>query len=397
MKTRSIILILALLAIQSVLLAQSDIDARVVILGPTNTIAPYNHVFSDGHFVYAAGGAQPGFEIIDTTTFTTPRTVGSYTGITTGQRILIQSNIAYWGECCVPQGFIAIADISNPTQVVELSRQGGLVSPRGICLVSNFLFVADYSTFRIYDVTEPTNMTPLSATAVQGYASDIVVRDGVAFLATAAYGFEVFSLTNIASPAGVGALDLDIWATDLRLQSNLAYVTGIGGLRIIDITLPTNPVLVGAYSTNQFHEFAVSNDLLVASAGMDGIQILSIATPTNPVFLASTSTANFVRSVSWDTDRIYAADPFTIASYLPLGAEAFSSITRDPAADIFRLYWVSAPGRTYSIQSATSLVEQPISWSSIGPSIPATPPLNSTTVSIGGTVQFISLGVSTNE
>jgi len=369
-----------------------------VILNNSESVGEFGYLFYDGRYVYAGSAEPSGFSVIDPSDPANPEIISSYNGITAGQRILVVSNIAYWGECCNPEGYIAAADVSNPTNIVELSRDGvGNSSPMGMDFDDGSLYVAIGASFRIYDANEPTNLTVMSTTGVAGYAQDIKVKDNYAYVVTLDNGLYVFSLSNLYSPRAVASLDLDCRAAGICLVSNYAYVSGIGGIQIVDISTPTNPVVAGAFLTNRFHELAFDNQLMYGAAGFEGIQILEVKTPTNLVFLAATTTVTFVRSVCLISNRVAAASPFTIAENRPIGSEHISFVSGMPDEGYLVLQWPSAPERFYSILSTTSLVTHPISWHIAATNLPATVPLNIATVMLDQVnMQIITVGVTTN-
>ena len=52
--------------------------------------------------------------------------------------------------------------------------------------------------------------------------------------------------TDIVSLELVGELDIDGWSFDIKIEDDFAYLSDYNnGLKIIDISTPTNPLLVG--------------------------------------------------------------------------------------------------------------------------------------------------------
>jgi len=77
---------------------------------------------------------------------------------------------------------------------------------------------------------------------------------------------------------------------DLELMGNRAYVFGVGGLAVIDITDPGNPVQLGRYEPpghpyNRFYRGAVEDNLALGGGREDLLSVMTLAGGGNPVRL----------------------------------------------------------------------------------------------------------------
>ena len=78
---------------------------------------------------------------------------------------------------------------------------------------------------------------------------------------------------------------------DVELSGNLAYVFGVGGLAIFDISDPTLPIELGRYEPpghpyNRYYRGAVSGGLACGGARQDLLGILDVSDPANPQILS---------------------------------------------------------------------------------------------------------------
>ncbi|MEN8007293.1 MAG: hypothetical protein ABFS42_09785 [Candidatus Krumholzibacteriota bacterium] len=78
---------------------------------------------------------------------------------------------------------------------------------------------------------------------------------------------------------------------DVELAGNFAYVFGVGGLAIFDISNPDFPVEVGRYEPpghpyNRYYRGAVSGGLACGGAREDRLAIIDVSVPSAPLFLS---------------------------------------------------------------------------------------------------------------
>ncbi|MCH8010638.1 MAG: hypothetical protein IIA61_01615 [Candidatus Marinimicrobia bacterium] len=100
-------------------------------------------------------------------------------------------------------------------------------------------------------------------------------------------GMKAKNLTKIGvyNPPNFELLDIEIYG-------NFAYVpAGLGGLSIINISDPANPVSVAGYRAygceyGRIYAWHVNDNFAYGSGRSCGIKILDISTPSNPVFIS---------------------------------------------------------------------------------------------------------------
>ncbi|MBM3879693.1 MAG: hypothetical protein FJ387_08230 [Verrucomicrobia bacterium] len=100
----------------------------------------------------------------------------------------------------------------------------------------------------------------------------------------------MIDVTNPANPVRVGGYDTSGFAAGVAVAGNYAYLaetqqwTGSnyigGGLLVIDVTNPANPVRVGGYETSGSAQgMAVSGNLIYLASGEGGLLILEQSRP----------------------------------------------------------------------------------------------------------------------
>jgi len=80
------------------------------------------------------------------------------------------------------------------------------------------------------------------------------------------------------------------------------------GLRIIDISNPSNPSEIGFFSTNNTYDLAISDSFAYLANDSDGLRIIDISDPTTPTEVGIIITDGLVKSVVVNNNYAYIAD-----------------------------------------------------------------------------------------
>jgi len=116
-----------------------------------------------------------------------------------------------------------------------------------------------------------------------GGAWDVAISGNYAYLADD--GLRIINVSNPASPYIVGNYDVNVQT--MAVNGGYAYLSiRGGGLKILNISNPANPTLVGSYDSNSYFS-AVTINGNYAYLGTVGLKILDISNPTNPTLVGS--------------------------------------------------------------------------------------------------------------
>ncbi len=126
---------------------------------------------------------------------------------------------------------------------------------------------------------------------VEGYANDVQAEENIVYLTDWLEGFLIYDVSNPANPSLLGSYECnnDInpavkGAKTFLVRGNYAIV-GFqhAGLKILDISDPTNLELVGEYfGGRDTYHIEVVDDLVYMATEYDGLQILDISDVTQP-------------------------------------------------------------------------------------------------------------------
>jgi len=167
------------------------------------------------------------------------------------------------------------------------------------------------------DITTPVDpvfLGRLPTPTVESIWRDIKVYQDHAYIVAdnaGAHGMQVFDLTRLRGQVAPQTFSADVVYGDFDNAHNLAinedtgfaYAVGTntcgGGLHIIDISTPNNPLFAGCHSPVQTHDSQcvnylgpdadhVNSEICVSSNGTDGVEIVDVTDKTAPVTISST-------------------------------------------------------------------------------------------------------------
>lgn len=162
-------------------------------------------------------------------------------------------------------------DTPLANHIKPINDLGGALN--NVVVQDNVAFVAQGLRLITFDVQDPAN--PIQLGQSKPTAStiiDIAIQDQFAYLATGLGGLRIFDISDLTEPVEVGIFTSEAFVDTVSLDTNYAYVGQIpiwngtasipGGLQIIDIANPANPKSLGQFAIG--HEDALStNDSIV--------------------------------------------------------------------------------------------------------------------------------------
>ncbi len=326
----------------------SDLLRIIDVSDPANpeTVACFSGLFT--YDIYVSGSRpyayfaadRSGLKVIDISYLPdSVHEVGNYTRpIVPGEMenlFIVADSYAY-----VVDGDLRVIDVNDPLSTREISRLDfpGYFSAMFL-YVSDYAYVGDiyFSTIYIVDVSDPANPSIVgqcdaytsgsydlylswpylyvaagSAAGGRGGLHMIDVSDPmnprevgsysqpnvVTVFASGSYAyvagentFHVIDVSDTANLHEVGSCQLSSsrWVEDMYVSGSYAYVTlGFDGLKVVDISNPTNPHIIG--SLNLFYAYGVHGSgsyVFVTNGGRatgepPGFNVIDVSDPTNP-------------------------------------------------------------------------------------------------------------------
>lgn len=245
-----------------------------------------NHICLRGDLAYVTDnwtGSPTGLLILDISNPANPIPVGTGTESRSLYGIDVYNDRAYIAAGGI--GF-EVWDVSNPSAPVQLS-----IVNSGSCelltAVDGRLYVPTTTYgLRIYDISQPTPV--LLGTYDDVTANDVLVRDGLAYIACYDPGLLILDVSNPAVCVPVGSYDAYLMKT-VRLQNDILFLSdGHTDQLLIDVSQPSNPVLIYEIPViwikeSQFHHNYLFSMVATPGTGDKELRVYDIANPSQPV------------------------------------------------------------------------------------------------------------------
>jgi hypothetical protein len=215
---------------------------------------------------------------------------------------------------------LQIADVSNPYSPAALgsfndSQLYG--QPLYVAVTGNSLCAAN-GNFRIFDASQPGQLTPVSSPIAIG-ASRVVAGNGLAYV-QAQDGTRIYSLATPSSPQLKATISNSVvYARDLQLSGTMLYSAGYVGASIpcfvaTDVSNPSSPAVRGTKNFSDTSAIASclaisGNKALIGIQGNNSnrISCLDISNVGSPVERGSLNTTNdWPRGIRISPDGNYA-------------------------------------------------------------------------------------------
>jgi hypothetical protein len=212
-----------------------------------------------------------------------------------------------------------VATPSAPVLVGSLKTHG---AAQDVTSVGSHAFIAAGAAgLRVIDVSNAAAPVEIGHYDNANYEIlRVAVPNNRAYVTTRPSGLHILDVTHPTAPIEIGSLVLGGSAAGIDVHLPYAYIAaGAGGLRIVDVSNPQDPAEIGA-STKQAPEDAydvvVSNDYAyvadrTVSDGDEqhvpgGLRIVNISTPQNPLAIGK------IKGSAWSVDvkrgHVYLAD-----------------------------------------------------------------------------------------
>ena len=229
---------------------------------------------------------------------------------TSADEVFIQGNLAYISD---NGGGLKVFDITDPTAVKPLSAKTLSGTTNYSLVQDGKLYVLESNKLKVYTSSGVTNTADTSLASVEikgGTAHAVAVSGNYAYIADDSVGLKVVNLTTKAVEAGYWDTQGTAWDVKITEQDGKKYAViadGAKGLVVVDVTTqPTGKVALGSTATatasaplalgdTAYRVVVEGNYAYVATDGK-GLNIVDISTPLAPKLVATYTTPK----ATWD-------------------------------------------------------------------------------------------------
>jgi hypothetical protein len=216
-----------------------------------------------------------------------------------------------------------ISDMSNPDLLAHVPESSPIIYTghssgyaHQLFVDNNLIYVGDGpSGLTIIDASDRLNPQVLTHFD-GGYTWDIAVNEDLAYIVNGfnnrgSPGFMVVNVSDPSDPDIISNSQTDGDTTDIELVENLVYlVKNTGGLRILDISNNSEPVLLGQYSYPSGAyaiDVEIFGELAFLSLWQRGLKILDISDPSNIIELGEFTDMGELTFLSVSNGFVYLA------------------------------------------------------------------------------------------
>ncbi len=246
----------------------------------------------NNNYVYIANFSFD-LRIIDVTDPSNPFEVGSFYPGGLFSSIAFNNNYAYTNDGLGGAYFndglgeiniINLSNLQKPKKVGYIKSVFGYI--RSVASDSNYLYaITDMDSLYIFNISVPDNPCPVSVSSIIDGSMIIKVKGNLAFIAFALSGASelgIFDVTDLTNPSKLSSFNLiSIYIVNISIQNNFVFLSTSNGLRIIDISNPSQPLEVGnIYEGSRINAIVKDNSAYVST--VDGLHVVDISNPANP-------------------------------------------------------------------------------------------------------------------
>jgi hypothetical protein len=234
------------------------------------------------------------------------------------------------GRALVGGDRLALIDIENPERlsIPRIIEAPGLEHVRSMALSVNLAYVVTHGTrdtgseLFVIDFADPQAPQVLGSTALPDYGwSEIAVSDRFAYVASSGDSRRLFivDVDDPEEPRIISSVLTSGFANDVAVSDGVAYMAALdGGLQIIDVRDAENPRVIdsllrpspGAGPETFVENVAVSEDFAYVGTGTGAVYVVDVATPGDARIVATVSTGSIpgdLRHIVVEGGRAYLA------------------------------------------------------------------------------------------
>jgi parallel beta-helix repeat protein len=288
-------------------------------VGSYNQMSDARRVAVLGSYAYVATGSEGDMDILNVADPTNPYQVGKFAGVGFADAIAVSGSYAYLGTIADTPNYLWVVNISNPshpvqTAVVPIASICSLScgAARDLTVQGNYIYVSDEFGLRIFDITTPANIHLAGQIELRsGNDATIAVAmsGNYAYLADEMGGVKIVNVVVPSNPQLVSTFPTNGWTEAVAVANNRLYA-GNPGIQVADVTIPSSiPSALGSYTTPaEVQGVTVVSSELFASQGLGGIEVLEVSDPANITRSALLQTPGYAWQTVADGNLLYVAD-----------------------------------------------------------------------------------------
>ena len=263
----------------------------------------------DTHGGHAFALTEDGVSVLDMDEPAKARVVGSLEVCSDATDIEIWESYLYIS--CAASG-LHIIDIDDPETPEEVSQLDMTDRANGLAYWHDHAYMAcdNDGGLRIIDVSNRAEPEEVGYNnEPTGFAEDVWTRGPYVFVGYSYFGLKVFDAQDKTNPELIGELNPEGVGvlTHIYVNNEILYgADSVGGLLIIDVSEPNDPVELGRYDpTDSSREVEIQGDYAYVANNQGGLWVLDLSDPTAPQAVGNCSVSPWAYNLDVEGDFAY--------------------------------------------------------------------------------------------
>lgn len=216
----------------------------------------------------------------------------------------VNNDIAFLATNYCYMIILDIADKNNPTLITEIYTVPYQHSD--IVVQDNYLYLNASHIFVVFDISDVANPFIVGSCATQPSAG-MAIQGNYAYTTHYQYGVKIIDISDPSNPAVIG--QDSSWSMDISAAGDYAYLAAYGNIHVLDISDPTNPLVIGsALSYGNAVSIVVQNSIAYVAVRDPGLTIVDVSVPTNPAVLSVTPPMDRAEAIDVIHDYAFISD-----------------------------------------------------------------------------------------
>ncbi|MBL7906421.1 MAG: hypothetical protein JNL22_15465 [Bacteroidales bacterium] len=293
-----------------------DISGNYKIVGRVATSGFAQDLVLDNGLLYIAQG-EGGLCIVDVSTPTNPEVVSQLTEDVRGYstRIIQQDSVVYLAAGSFG---LTVVNVANPEQPFVTVSNLNMKPAKNLHIFGKYLLSAiSEQGVKIAEISYPEQPDIRGSVSTKGYATGITTNadTSLLFVSCGEMGLSMFDITDFQdgypSTIPAGWCDTPGYAEAVVLDESrsLAFMgCGYAGLQILSYADTSNVHIVGNYAADGYaKDLILDNNKIYLATQKGGLLILDVSVPSKPVLLGTVETS-YAQGITSDNNYIYLAD-----------------------------------------------------------------------------------------
>jgi hypothetical protein len=305
--------------LNGILIIDAGAPASPQLLGAYSSLTDARRVTVSGDYAYIAAGREGDMYVVDVSDPASPLIVGKFNGGGYAADVAISGNYAILATFMDTPNYLWVADISIPATPLQSAvvPLGSLVPENGaarqLAVQGDYLYVADEFGLRIYDIASPPAIQWVGQIQLDNGDNatvGVAVAGDYAYVADASAGVRVIDISTPSNPFKVGTFLTTGFNSGVAVAGNLLYAGNSGaGVQSVDITDPSNPSEISSFQTpGEVVGVTLFGTQLFTGQGSEGIQVLEVSDPANLIATDKLETPGFAWQAVLVGNLLYVAD-----------------------------------------------------------------------------------------